>query len=94
MDLKEMFDAADDEFLRFESIESPRHPLADVCAFMMLHELVPAPGDIVSAAEHDEIYLATDPDALAKVATSEIIRDLHRCGVRYDENMHCLCMFV
>jgi hypothetical protein len=99
--LGELFEAATDEFLKFERIENPRHPAPDICAFLMLHDLAPAigrgsgkPVDIVAAAEHDEIYLATDCEALAKVATPEIVRDLHRCGVRYSTEYDGLCMFA
>jgi hypothetical protein len=48
---------------------------------------------MISASEHDEFYLSVDCEALAKVATPEIIRDLTRCGVRYDEDLDSLCMF-
>lgn len=99
MTLQEMFEAADDEFLRFERIENPRHPAPDICAFLMLHDLAPAHNrgdgkvtDMVAAAVHDEIYLATDIEKLAEVATPEIVRDLHRCGVRLGDDG--LCMFV
>jgi hypothetical protein len=101
MTLKEMFDAADDEFLKFEHIESPRHPAPDLCAFLMLHDLAPAHNrgdgtvaDMIAGASHDEIWLATDVEALEKVATPEIIRDLARCGVRLSESEGSLCMFV
>lgn len=94
MTLAEMFEAADDEFLRFERIESPKHPRPDVCAFLMLHEAVPGKADMVRAAEHDEFYLSVNCDDLAKVATPEFVRDLHRCGVRYDPHYDCLAMFA
>ncbi len=91
--LKEMFDAADDEFLHFERIESPKHPRRDVCAFIMLHEMVPGDGALISASEHDEYFLDTDCDKLAKAATPELVRDLHRCGIRYNEDYNCLAVF-
>jgi hypothetical protein len=101
VNLDELFEAETDEFLKFERIENPKHPAPDICAFLMLHDLAPAIGrgsgrtvDIVAASAHDEIYLATDCEALAKVATPEIVRDLHRCGVRYDSENDSLCMFV
>lgn len=101
MTLDELFEVNKDEFLKFERIESPVHPAPDLCAFLMLHALAPKKNrgndnvsDMVVAAEHDEIYLATDIDELAKVATLENICDLVRCGVRYDRDSDCLCMFV
>jgi len=101
MTLAEMFEAENEEFLKFERIDNPKHITPDICAFLMLSEMAPAigrgsgrPVDIVSAAEHDEIFLATDCQQLATVATIEFVRDLVRCGVRYSEEYDCLCMFV
>jgi hypothetical protein len=62
----------------------------------LLNNLAPlAPGqDMVTAAEHDEIWLGTDLDVLAEKASSEDIRTLVRCGIRYDDDTDSLCMFV
>jgi hypothetical protein len=49
---------------------------------------------MVSAAEHDEIYLSIDMEDFAKVASEEDILFLTRCGVRFDEEYDCLAMFV
>lgn len=94
IDIAAAFEEADGEFLRFERIENPPSNRADLCAFLLLDKLLPEKGDIVSAAEHDEIYLAVDCDELAKVSTQEDIIYLRRCGVRYDVEYNCLCMFV
>ena len=101
MTLNEMFEANEDEFLKFERIESPVHAAPDLCAFLMLHALAPKKncGDgnvsnMVAVAEHDEIYLCTDVEELEKVVTLEQVRDLVRCGVRYDSDLQSLCMFV
>lgn len=93
--LEEAFEAATDEFLRFERIEKPLHPRPDICAFLRLCELVPdGDRDIVSAAEHDEIFLDIEPEELAEVATQEDIVYLHRCGIRFDSSTDSLAMFV
>jgi hypothetical protein len=96
IDLKAAFEAAEEEFLEFEQIENPLHPRPDICAFMKLHQLVPAnpDRDMVAAAEHDEIFLEVDPEALAAVATQEDIVYLHRCGVRLSSETDSLAMFV
>jgi len=80
------------EFLEFERIEAPRHRRPDMCAFLMLDEIQPGDRDMVSDARHDEVYLDFDVDAAADKLTPEILRDLSRCGVRYDEGS--FCMFV
>lgn len=96
IDLKEAFNAAEAEFLKFERIEKPLHPRPDLCAFLRLHELLPVdkPRDMVAAAEHDEIFLDCDCDKLAQVATQEDIVYLHRCGVRFDRSLESLTMYV
>ena len=93
-DLHEAFDAQDGEYLKFDRIESPRHPCPDVCAFLMLYDLVPIKDDMVSAAAHDTIFLATDLEALAAKVTPDDIRDLTRCGVMLDKSLDCLFMFA
>jgi len=94
MTVKEMFDAADNEFLKFDRIKNPRHPRPDICAFLMLHELVPGTKDMVTGARHDEISLSVTAYELEGCLTPEIAVDLHRCGVRYSEEWDCLAMFV
>ena len=94
-------DDDNEEFLRFERIEKPLHRRPDICAFLMLDAALPdavmangEPGDMVCCAEHDEIWLDVDLDELAAVATADMIRDLVRCGVRFDTGAKSLAMFV
>ena len=94
IDVQAEFEALDDEFLEFEKIENPLHPRPDICAFLKLHELCPRDLDMVSAAEHDQIFLDVSPEELGKVATHEDIVFLNRCGVRYCNETDSLAMFV
>ena len=90
MNLKEVFEKYSDEYIEFDRIVNPRHQQPDICAFLMLADLVPNLGrDVVAGAEHDKIWLDTDCEKLAEVAT-----DLIRCGVMYDEDTESLSMFV
>lgn len=93
--MKDRFEQFDDEFLKFENIPDERklHRRPDVCAFLLLDRIVGGDGDMVTAAEHDEIWLDVSPDDLAK-ASDEDILTLVRCGVRYDANIDALAMFV
>ena len=103
-DLREMFDEANNEFLKFERVTPRRSQRADLHAFLLLDELVPPPKvasqagdychDMVSAAEHDVIWLYVDCDALAVVVTQEQVVELSRCGVRYDDDVESLALFV
>lgn len=94
LDLKAVFNKFKNEFLVFERIENPPHRRPDLCAFLLLDRLVPGTTDMVSSAEHDEIWLDTDCDELAAVATEDDILFLVRCGVRYDDDIESLAMFV
>ena len=92
IDLAELFDKHNDEFLKFDRVADPASKRPDLCAFLLLDELMPGDADIVSSASHDEIWLVVDCEELAKVATEFQIVTLIRCGVRYDSDG--LCMFV
>lgn len=89
INLKESFQKAYDagEFYKFERIENPLHRRRDIAAFILLDKLVPSgSADIVSGADHDVIWLDTNIDKLAEVATEEDILYLHRCGVMLGED--------
>ncbi|MDO8640460.1 MAG: hypothetical protein Q7R33_02860 [Nitrosarchaeum sp.] len=94
MDLKEVFDTFENESHKFERIENPPSKRPDLCAFLLLDKLVPGKFDIVSAAEHDEIYLDCDVNKLAEKATEADVVYLVRCGVWYDSETDSLAMFV
>ncbi len=87
-ELKVLFDKhEEDEFLKFERVTPPDRlsNRPDLCGFLWLDKLVPGNCDIISGAEHDEIYLDGDLDQLAEVVTESIIITLIRCGVRRGE---------
>lgn len=94
LDLKATFKKLGDEHGKFDRIENPPTARPDLCAFLLLDRLVPGDTDIVSAAEHDEIYLATDCDKLAAAATEADVLTLVRCGVHYSREFDCLRMGV
>ncbi|MFS2103602.1 hypothetical protein [Ralstonia sp. Ralssp135] len=94
IDLHATFEKYNDDYLNFEAVENKRSQRADLHAFLLLDELQPAGGDIITASYHDEFYLDTDCDELAKVITEEQVRELARCGVRYDGDDNALCMFA
>jgi len=94
-ELSEAFEKCDDgEFLEFERVENKLSARPDLHAFLLLEQLVPGKGDMVSAAEHDQIWLDVDPSTLAEVITAEQVRDLARCGVMYDSDQECFSLFA
>lgn len=94
-DFKSRLDAVEDEYIKFNRVESPLSNRPDLCAFLLIEKLAPGKSrDIVTAAEHDVIYLDVDVDALNKAASDDDILTLCRCGVMYDEETDSLAMFV
>ena len=96
INLKEAFEQYEGEFLNFDRVPEDRKLSArkDLCAFLLLDRLVPGVSDIVSASEHDVIYLETDTEKLAEVATPDDVLTLARCGVMWDDETECLEMFT
>ena len=96
--LQERFEACNAEYHKFDDIAGALKPFAcpDLCAFAKLQTLAPeeAGTELISSAEHDVIYLNTDPEQLNEAASDNDILYLVRCGVRYDEDYDCLAMFV
>ena len=93
MTIYERFQQFEDEFLKFERVEGKRSERADLHAFIILDELFPDTKDIVSGAEHDEIYLNIGLAELDAKASDDHILELVRCGVLVSE-CECLSMFV
>ena len=94
MDMNERWEQFADEFLKFERVENKRSQRRDLHAFLILDELQPGTSKIISAAEHDEYFLDIDCEKLAGIITDEQIRDLYRCGIRYDNEYDCLAVFA
>ena len=91
--IREVFEKYEDEYLKFDRVANKFSQRADLNAFMLLDNIFPSVRDIISCAEHDEIYLNISGDAIeCSNITEEQVCDLVRCGVRCDENG--LCMFV
>ncbi len=93
MYISERFEQFDDDYIDFDGVQNKRSKRPDLHAFLLLDELFPGDTDLVSAAEHDEIYLDIDSDKLDDL-TDEQIQELVRCGVRFSKEFDCLCMFV
>lgn len=81
LDLTEIFNKYDDEYLEFEKVENKLSSRPDLHAFILLDRLVPGDREIVFVAKRDKLILDTDIEELAKVATEEDILTLIRCGV-------------
>lgn len=86
-----------EEYLRFEEIDNPPFESKDLCGFHKLYQFLKQDEkhkDIVRDSRHDEIYLCGLDDLDLNNMTENDIIYLIRCGVRYDEEYDCFCMFV
>jgi len=92
--LKKRFDKFDDEYIKFERIQNKFSSRPDIHAFILLNQLFPGDGDMVSAAEHDQIFLDVNVEEFNEKATDEQICDLVRCGLIYMSEYDCLGMWV
>lgn len=92
-----LWESVNDEFLRFENIPVGDRPFSspDLCAFALLDKRYPSDRniDMVSAAEHDEIWLRIEDWQIATLSKEEILY-LTRCGVRHEDDFDGLAMFV
>lgn len=75
-------------------VENKRSQRPDSHALLLLDELFPNHGcDIITAADHDQIWLGVEDDDISKL-TDEQILELVRCGVWYDSDLESLSMIV
>ena len=89
--IEELFEKHNNEFLEFDRVENKRSNRPDLHAFILLDQLFPGDSNMISSAEHDEIWLDITTEDIENLTEDQII-ELVRCGVRYDEE--ALCMFV
>lgn len=86
-----------DDFLMFERIPESERSFSspDLCAWALLDKRFPSKRnfDMVSNAEHDEIWLRIKPEQIAQLTDDEILY-LVRCGIMYDADSLCLHMFA
>jgi len=82
--LRQLFKLHSAEYLDFELVQNKRSRRADIHAFLLLDSLLPAEGNMISCAEHDEFWLEVDLEQLAKVITEDQVVELIRCGVQMD----------
>lgn len=91
--VKRTFMRYEDDDTDFSDVVMQRSGRPDLHVMMLLDTLCPGRGDMVSAAEHDQIWFDVDIEQLEKSGiTDEQIRELIACGVFLDD---CgLSMFV
>lgn len=89
MDMNGYRSLAEREYLKFDRVVEREFPTErpDLYAFLLLDKLLPGKSDIVKGAEHDQLWLDTDVDELARVITLEQAVTLLRCGISYDDDV-------
>jgi len=93
MTIHERFEQFEGEFLKFDRVKNKRSKRPDLHAFIVLDELFPDTRDMVSGAEHDEIFLSVDLGEFHAKVSDDHILELVRCGVLVTE-YKCLGMYA
>lgn len=93
-ELEQLFEKHNGEYIEFAKVEEKRSRRPDLHAFLLLDELVPGDGDMITAADHDEYWLSVDREAVAEVITEKQVVELIRCGVRLDDFGAGFCFFA
>lgn len=93
-ELAGLFDKHSDEYIKFERITNKRSQRPDLHALLVIDGLCPGDRDIISAAEHDEFWLSVSVNDFAAVATEDLVIELTRCGLRYDNYCEALGFFT
>lgn len=85
LELAEKYETAG-KIHKFDDVANKLSQRPDLHAMILLDRLVPGNMCMIAAADHDQVYLETDLDELAKVITEEQLIELFRCGVWFDDN--------
>jgi len=94
MNTHDKFEAVNDDYLEFDKVENKLSKRSDLHAFLLLDKIFgDHTRDIISAACHDEIWLAISPEEIESLNDGQIL-ELVRCGVSYDDNNESLHLFV
>ncbi len=95
MNIKELFEKYEDEYLHFERVDNPLSTRPDLSAFILIDKLLGnSDRNILSGAGHDEVFLNVDIEELERVSSEEDILTLIRCGIVYSSEYDCLYKFV
>lgn len=94
IDVYELMEKYDDEYLKFDRVEYKPSNRPDLCAMILLDKLQPSlkGRGIIVGADGDSVFIDIDIDKLGEVATEEDVLYLRRCGVHISNE--ALCMFV
>lgn len=93
MTIEELFEKHQDEFLQYERDSSLKCEPRDITLFNMLSDLA-AGGGLIAGALHEEIFFSVDLNDFVRFFSEEEVVRMIRCGLRYDSERECLCMFV
>lgn len=99
IDVKELFEKHDGEYIKFDRIRNPPSSCPDLCAMLyMSHFLTMRQKEknfnMLSHTSHDVVFFCVDVDYFSEVATEEDVIYLLRCGVGYDSSGEGLFMFM
>ena len=94
LSLKQRFEAFSDDYAKFDRVKNKFSNRSDIHAFILLDRLFPHSSEsIISAAEHDQYFLAIDIEELNEL-TDDQIQELVRCRIQFNDEFDCLAVFA
>lgn len=93
MNISEKFESFSDDYLKFDLVNNRYSNRPDLHALILLDKKFPDNEDLITAAEHDIIFLNISEYDLNLLSDDEILT-LVRCGFTYDSEYNCLSSFV
>ncbi len=97
--ISQWYEKNENEYLKFDRITDPLHPVEDICGILYLHQKCGARKasnrkgfcDFISSAEHDEIWF--DAQEIKNLTEDDVVY-LMRCGIRWDSDVESFGAFV
>lgn len=89
MELDTLFElfGTDEEEGSFEDVDPKLNPNEFMHVMLRVQELVGLESGVPLHEGHDQLWIRCDMEKLAEVATPELITELRRCGVFYDDGL-------
>lgn len=84
-EMHDLFAAHEDEARHYDRIAVKLSDRPDIHGMLMLNWLDPQTGDIISAADHDQVWFAAKPEVVARNITEDQVKDLLRCGIYFED---------
>ncbi len=93
MNVEELFEKHEDEFLNYEGDPDLSNLVRDVYIFNKLEPFVKG-GYLIGSAPYDEMYFTVNTREVTNTLSEEEMIKLIRCDLRHSSDHECFVMFI